>query len=96
MIRRIFVNNEMVGWITGKVQGVYILELDFELMESLPTKCNRFEARVIFESFGFNNPDDEEYFKEYEEFDDILKDLEKLFKRIFKDDVSMIIKEGFI
>lgn len=94
MIRRIFVNNEMVGWITGKIQGVYILELDFESMENLPTKCDRFEARSIFEDLGFNNPDDEEYFKEYEKFDDILEGLEKLFKRIFKDDVSMIIKEG--
>ena len=93
MIRRIFANNEMVGWITGKVQGVYILELDFESMESLPTKYDRVEARDIFKSFGFNNPDDEEYFKEYKEFDDILKDLEKLFKMIFKGDVSMIIKE---
>jgi|GEM_PF-5461293 len=96
MIRRIFINNEMVGWISGKVQGVYILELDFESMESLPTKCNRVEARDIFKSFGFNNPDNEEYFKEYEEFNGILKDLEKLFKKIFKGDVSMIIKEGFI
>jgi len=94
MIKRIFVNNEMVGWISGKIQGVYILELDFESMESLPVKYNRVEVRDIFKDLGFNNPDDEEYFKEYEEFDDILEDLEKLFKRIFKDDVSMIIKEG--
>ena len=74
----------------------FILIVPLDYWKSLQTKCNRFEARVIFEKIGFNNPDDEEYFKEYGNFDDILKDLEKLFKKIFKDDVSMIIKEGIV
>jgi len=94
MIRRIFINNEIVGWIAGKVEDVYILELDFEMVENLPAKYDDFEVRNILKNFGFENPVSKEYFKEYERFDDIVEDLEKLFKRIFKDDVSMMIKEG--
>jgi len=88
-VKQILANNKVVGWIDEE-KKIYIL--DFELMEDLPLKYDRFEVREIFEKLGYDNPEDENYYIAYENLDDILENLKSLFKKICN--VNVVIGIG--
>ena len=88
-MKEILANNKVVGWIDEE-KKIYML--DFELMEDLPVKYDRFEVREIFEKLGYDNLEDEDYFKHYEKLDDVLKDLKNLFRKMFDADISIKIE----
>ena len=90
-MKEILANNKVVGWIDEE-KKIYML--DFELMEDLPVRYDTFEARKVFEKLGYDNPEDEDYYKHYEKLDDVLKDLRSLFKKIFDVDISIKIGGG--
>ena len=88
-MKEILANNKVVGWIDEE-KKIYML--DFELMEDLPVKYDRFEAREVFENLGYNNPEDEDYYKHYKKLDDVLKDLRNLFRKMFDAYISIKIE----
>ena len=88
-MKEILANNKVVGWIDEE-KKIYML--DFELMEDLPVRYDRFEARKVFEKLGYDNPEDEDYYKHYEKLDDVLKDLRNLFRKMFDADISIKIE----
>ena len=88
-MKKILVNNKVVGWIDEE-KKIYVL--DFELMEDFPLKYDRFEVREIFEKLGYDNPEDEDYYKSYENLDGIVENLKSLFKRICN--VNVVIGIG--